>query len=130
MSEAPSEAEGERSPSADKRLRATFVLVLAVIVEVAWFKLKIVPEFRGMYAEYGDLAILPTATRLAFGWLPYLVAVVLAGLSLTLGLRGAEARSWQGTAAIVLAATTAVALGVVVVWSLYLPLQTLAGAVR
>lgn len=125
-----SEAEGERSASADKRLRATFVLVIAVIVEVAWLKLKIVPEFRGLYAEYGDVSILPTATRLAFGWLPYLLAVVLAGLSLTLGLRGAEARDWQGTAAILLAAITGVVLGAVVIWSLYLPLQTLAGAVR
>ncbi len=45
----------------DKRLRATIVLLGALLVEIYWLKLRVVPDFVKLYAEFQRL---PRATEL------------------------------------------------------------------
>src|SRR5690606_32215041 len=88
MSEPQTETQSAtRSRGQDKRMRATVVLLGALLVEVYWLKFRVVPDFVDLYAELGPV---PPATTLVFGWTPYLVALALAPLPLILALRGAD----------------------------------------
>jgi type II secretory pathway component PulF len=59
----------------DKRLRATFVLLGALLIEIYWLKFTVVPDFVKLYTELGQL---PKVTAWVFGWTPYLIARSLA----------------------------------------------------
>jgi hypothetical protein len=117
----------ERSRSEDKRLRATFVLLGALLVEIYWLKFRVVPDFVKLYAEFGTL---PRMTELVFGWTPYVIAVSLAPLALILAIRGAEGERRSGIAGVVLAAMLLGGLGVGVIWSIYQPIYALAGQIE
>ena len=110
----------------DKRLRATFVLLGALLIEIYWLKFEVVPEFATMYAELGRL---PEVTKLVFGWTPYLVALALAPAAVILALRGADGDRRSGTAGLVVAAVLALGLGVGVIWALYQPVYALSGRI-
>ncbi|EDM81267.1 hypothetical protein PPSIR1_40325 [Plesiocystis pacifica SIR-1] len=120
-------AEDERSYADDKRLRATIVLALATVIEVGWFRLRVLPEFAVMFRELGGE--LPAATRLVFGGAPFFLALLLAGLAVVLGVRGAHREGGRGTIAVVIAAVTALGLGVGVITALYLPVFQLGGSI-
>lgn len=111
----------------DKRLRATFVLLGALLVEIYWLKFTEVPDFVSMYAEFGEL---PRVTALVFGWTPYLLALALAPVALMLAIRGADGDRRSGTAGLLLAAGLAIGLGVGVIWALYQPIFELAGSIE
>jgi hypothetical protein len=111
----------------DKRLRATFVLLGALVVEIYWLKFRVVPDFVKLYADFG---VLPGATEWVFGWTPYLVALSLAPLAMFLAVRGADGQRSSGIAGVVLAAVLAVGLGVGVIWALYQPIYSLAGRIE
>jgi hypothetical protein len=113
--------------SEDKRLRATFVLLGALLVEIYWLKFRVVPDFEELYAELGTL---PRVTELVFGWTPYVIAGSLAPLALILALRGADGEPRSGIAGLVLAAVLLMGLGVGVIWAIYQPIYALAGQIR
>jgi hypothetical protein len=111
----------------DKRLRATFVLLGALLVEIYWLKFEVVPDFSKIYAELGTL---PELTKLVFGWTPYLVALALAPAAVILAIRGADGDRRSGIAGVVLAGALAVGLGVGVIWALYQPVYAVAGRIE
>ncbi|HLT40493.1 MAG TPA: hypothetical protein VK034_29645 [Enhygromyxa sp.] len=111
----------------DKRLRATFVLLGALAVEIYWLKFRVVPDFVRLYAEFGEL---PRTTELVFGWTPYLIAGSLAPLALILALRGADGHRRSGIAGVVLAAVLVAGLGIGVIGALYRPIYALAGQIE
>lgn len=111
----------------DKRLRATVVLLGALLVEVAWLKFRVVPNFEQLYAEFGKV---PAATEWVFGWQPYLIALMLAPAALIFAIRGADGDRRSATLGTVVAAVIVAGLGVGVIWALYQPISTVAGQVR
>jgi hypothetical protein len=111
----------------DKRLRATFVLLGALLVEIGWLKFSVVPDFVELYAEFG---VLPGATEFVFGWTPYVIALMIAPAAWILAMRGADGHRSSGIAGLVLAAVLAVGLGVGVIWALYQPIYALAGRIQ
>lgn len=115
------------SRGADKRLRATFVLLGALLLEIYWLKFRVVPDFVRLYAEFGEL---PRTTEWVFGWTPYLIAGALAPAAVILALRGADGDRRSGIAGIVLAAVLALGLGVGVIWALYQPIYAIAGQIK
>lgn len=111
----------------DKRLRATFVLLGALLVEIYWLKFTVVPDFVKLYTELGQL---PKVTAWVFGWTPYLLALALAPAAVILALRGADGDRRSGIAGVVLAAVLAIGLGVGVIGALYQPLYAVAGRIQ
>ena len=111
----------------DKRLRATFVLLGALLVEIYWLKFEVVPDFSKMYVAFGQL---PKVTAWVFGWTPYLVALALAPAAVILAIRGADGDRRSGIAGVVLAATLALGLGVGVIWALYQPVYAISGRIE
>ena len=56
MSEPQTETQSAtRSRGQDKRMRATGVLLGALLVEVYWLKFRVVPDFVDLYAELGPV---------------------------------------------------------------------------
>jgi hypothetical protein len=111
----------------DKRLRATFVLLGALLVEIYWLKFRVVPDFVKLYADFGAL---PRMTEIVFGWTPYVLAGSLAPLALILALRGAEGERASGLAGVMLAAVLLLGLGIWVIWAIYQPIYALAGRIE
>jgi hypothetical protein len=108
-------------------LRATIVLLGALLVEIYWLKFRVVPDFAKLYAELGTL---PPATELVFGWTPDLIAAAIAPLALILAVRGADGDRRSGLAGIAIAAVLVAGLGVGVIMALYQPIYALAGSIQ
>lgn len=111
----------------DKRLRATIVLLGALLIEICWLKFRVAPDFAKLYAEFASL---PRVTELVFGWTPYVVAISLAPLALILALRGSNGEPRAGVAGIVVAAALFAGLGVFVIWALYQPVYAVSGQIQ
>jgi hypothetical protein len=91
------------------------------------FPFRIGATFAAMFRDFGDSPALPAVTRLALRWWPPVVLAVALTAWLVVGLRR---RSLRSRRVVLVALVLALAGWAFLVTALYLPIFSLAGAVR